>query len=309
MSDESAVQHNRWLVPIVAVVGIAALCAAPMPGGALGPRFFASLRIAKPKPIAATAPAAGTSGNRQLQQLVAGLLTDTTVVSLDEPDFAVPSADSARRAAEFAPRLFAGRTDPPSFSVIGSHADQIRVIAEQLQTNLRQAGRPTLAQPASVEGATVTLTTHRAVRVQYGNCPAPIANTLQNQLQGPPPPTTDNGNCVVLMETPQTTVIFPPPLDAEQLVGIALELAGMSPKQGGDFQRLFDASKALSMSLPRNLRSYDTLHVAGVPAMLVNSGGRRGPTYALLWAADGIVYTLTGYGSSADGIALARMAR
>jgi hypothetical protein len=40
--------------------------------------------------------------------------------------------------------------------------------------------------------------------------------------------------------------------------------------------------------------------------MLVITGGRRGPTYALVWVQGGVVYTLTGYGSSADAVPLAK---
>ena len=42
--------------------------------------------------------------------------------------------------------------------------------------------------------------------------------------------------------------------------------------------------------------------------MLMITGGRRGPTYVLSWMSDGIVYTLTGYGSSADAASLAKSA-
>jgi hypothetical protein len=42
--------------------------------------------------------------------------------------------------------------------------------------------------------------------------------------------------------------------------------------------------------------------------MLMITGGRRGPTYELAWVGDGVVYTLTGYGSSADAVSLANSA-
>jgi hypothetical protein len=45
--------------------------------------------------------------------------------------------------------------------------------------------------------------------------------------------------------------------------------------------------------------------VGGVQGMLVNTVGRRGPTYALIWAKDGMVYSLVGYGSAADAVPLA----
>jgi hypothetical protein len=84
---------------------------------------------------------------------------------------------------------------------------------------------------------------------------------------------------------------------------------GMSPNQARDFQRVFGWRGALSMSPPRFVRSYEVTRVGDRDAMLFITGGRRGPTYALAWTADGIVFTLTGYGSSADAVPLANSAR
>src|SRR5450759_5999876 len=104
-----------------------------------------------------------------------------------------------------------------------------KVNRAQLETILAEAGRRDAQVPGSVDGTTITTQTPRAIRVQYGNCPAPVANTIQNQIQGPPPPTTDNGNCVVFTETPLASIASPGGLDVDLLVKIALQLAGMSP--------------------------------------------------------------------------------
>jgi hypothetical protein len=163
--------------------------------------------------------------------------------------------------------------------------------------------------PGSVGGTTITTQTPRAIRVQYGNCPAPVANTIQNQINGPPPPSADNGNCVVFTQTPVTSAEVPPGLDIELLITIALELSGMSPVQTRDFQHTFDWKSTLSMSFPRAIRSYDAVWVKGERGMLLTTGGRRGPTYQLIWASGGTVFMLAGYGSSADALPLANSAR
>ena len=91
----------------------------------------------------------------------------------------------------------------------------------------------------------------------------------------------------------------------QQLVAIGLELSGMSPNQRLAFQKMFDWQFALSMSLPRFMRSYDSVTVNSAPGMLLNTAGRRGPTYELFWTKNGTVYSLAGYGSSADAVPLA----
>jgi hypothetical protein len=143
------------------------------------------------------------------------------------------------------------------------------------------------------------------VRAEFGNCPAPLANTIQAQIQGPPPPSTDNGNCIVLTETPLAAISVPATLDTSAVMTIALELSGMSPNQSRDFRRLFGWPSAMTIAPPRFMRSYEITSVAGAPAMLMITGGRRGPTYVLAWVRDGIVFMLTGYGSSADAASLA----
>lgn len=79
----------------------------------------------------------------------------------------------------------------------------------------------------------------------------------------------------------------------------------MSPTQRTAFQRVFSWQSTLSMSMPRFMRSYDSVTVNGAPGMLLNTAGRRGPTYELLWTHDGTVFSLAGYGSAGDAVPLA----
>ena len=37
----------------------------------------------------------------------------------------------------------------------------------------------------------------------------------------------------------------------------------------------------------------------------MTAGWRRGPAYVLVWSADGMVYSLSGYGSPAEAVPLA----
>lgn len=296
--------HRSWIVLSAAVV-LAAIGAIPVAGEPLGARFFASLRIAKPKAVTAAVPVAGgPNGGRQLQNVIAGILAETTTVTVDDPDTSVPNADSASHLAGFPAQLVRARSDPATIEVLGQHRLALDVNRAQLRTLLAEAGRPDVVAD-SLDGRLVILARPRGVRVQYGHCPAPVANTLQNQVQGPPPPSTDNGNCIILTEIPLASVTVPPGLDTTAVMEIALELSGMSPNQARDFRSMFNWPSALALSAPRAMRSYEIAHVGGATAMLMISAGRREPAYSLVWVRNGVVYTLAGYGSSGDAVPFA----
>ncbi len=306
MPDET---RRPWLW--IAVLGIVIVALFwPASGTSAAARFYASLRIEKPKPVTAgIAAPPGTNPNRALQTLVGAMLAESVTVTLDELDESVPDTGAANRRAGFAAALPSGRTDGPVLTVVGAHAIRMKVNRAQLRTTLVQAGMGRTALAPTIDGATATFSNPRAIRAQFGHCPEPVANTLTAQLQGPPPTSTDYGTCVVLIESAPTTAEIPTGLDVGQLVEVALELSGMSPIQVQAFQARFGWQSALSLVLPRFMRSYDTVQVAGARGMLLNTAGRRGPTYTLLWESDGRVYTLTGYGSAADAVPLASSLR
>jgi hypothetical protein len=290
---------------VLIVVLVAALAFAVTASGA-GRRFFTSLRIQKPQPVNVNIPSfSGPNANRQLQDMVGGMLSKQAKVSLDEKDQPVTDAAAASRLAGFAAQLPSMRKDPPTLIVTGAHTIDAPVDRSQLRTILAEAGRPSVTLPSSLDGAQFTVRTPRAIRAQYGNCPVPVAATLQNQIQGPPPPTTDNGNCIVLMQGPPASADVPAGLDLDQLVEIGLELSGMSPNQSAAFQKTLDAKSTLVLSMPRGMRSYSEVELAGARGILVNTAGRRGPTYSLVWTKNGIVYALVGYGSPGDAVPLA----
>jgi hypothetical protein len=262
--------------------------------------------MAKPKPVTVNAPGTGApNAGRRLGDVVAGIVAESTIVTREEPDHAAPSAEAAGRDAGIPARLLRLRSDAATIAVSGERDIAASINSRQLQTLFVQSGRSGAAVPASIEGRRLDIALHRGIRVQYGNCPAPVAQTLANQLQGPPPPSTDNASCIVVTETPSVVATVPAGLDTAAVLEIALELNGMSPNQARDFQRVLDWRAAMAASPPRAVRSYELVHVGSALGMLIITGGRRGPTYGLTWMSNGIVYQLTGYGSSADALPLA----
>jgi hypothetical protein len=292
-----------WRGALVAIV-VMLILAMRVHGQSVGSRFIASLRIARPQAVTAAAAAAPAT-RRQLLPAITGILTGSDSLALNEPPVLVPSADSASHLAGFHVRVPTSRTDLSRVTVLGAERSSVRVNRSQLQTLFAESGRGSTV-PASADGAAVTLSHSRGIRAEYGHCPAPVDNSLQTQIQGPPPPSTSNGDCVIITETPVATISAPAALDTAAVMEIALELNGMSPDQTRDFRRMFDWPAALSLSLPRGIRSYQIIDVDGAKGMLMITTARREPPYALVWVRGGVVYTIAGYGSSADALPLAK---
>ena len=299
-------RQKRWLAVAIAAVIVVLIVSLTAPGQNLWQRFFSSLRIEKPKAVSVTIPGfSGSASSGRLQSAVGGMLADTTDVTLEEKDEVAPTQAVASQLAGFVVLLPQKRTDPATLIVTGARSVTMRVDRSQLQTIYSEAGDASVEFPASLNGTRVVLKTPRGVRAEYGHCAVADANSPREEVQGPPPRSTDNGDCIVLTQSPPTSADVPAGLDMQQLVGIGLELAGMSPIQRQAFQKIFSWQSALSIPLPRFMRSYDTVTVNGTPGMLLNTAGWRGRTYELLWTSNNIVYSLTGYGSSADAVPLA----
>jgi hypothetical protein len=66
-----------------------------------------------------------------------------------------------------------------------------------------------------------------------------------------------------------------------------------------------DWKSTLTLSVPRRLQSYEQVKIAGTQGTLLTLAGRRGPGYTLIWAKNGIAYSLTGYGDSSKAAGLA----
>lgn len=300
---------TRHWVPVGGAAVLIALACTPA-GRAMGQRFFASLRIAKPQAVTA-GPATPTNGSssRPLEDAIGGMLSPATKVTADEPPHDIATLESAARTVGFQPRLMSERKDKPTLFVLGAYDAEMPVDPAQLRTILQQAGRKDVMAAESLKGTTLRVRVPLGVRAEYGHCPARVANTIQGQLQGPPPPSTDYGDCVILTQTPRASIQAPASLDVAGLVEIALELSGMSPSQTRAFQQRFDPSAALALTPPRSIRSYDLVDIGASHGMLLNTAARRGPTYVLAWPTDSLVFVLAGYGNSGDAIRLANSIR
>jgi hypothetical protein len=296
---------RRGITWVVAALAVAVFAFIVVPSlRRVAARFFHSLRVQKPQTVNVDLSAfTGPNSNATLQQMMQEMISDKVKTIADEPDRHPADVSSASAAAGFQVRLLSGRKDTPRLTVTGKHAFQITVDGSRLQSILNEAGRPELKLPASVDGSQLSVEVPRTVRAQYGTCPGPPSAT--SDVATPAPPTPLYTDCVALTEGLAPIVDIPPGMDIEPLAEIGLEVAGMSPSQARQFLQTVSWKSTLRLSIPRFMRSYEPVDVDGVQGTLLNTAGRRGPTYVLIWTKDGVIYSLTGFGSSGEAMTLA----
>jgi len=300
------IPHKRmravWIVSIAIVIVAVGLSVGP--GRTLSQKFFASLRMQKVQAVNVNlSQFVGPNADHSLQQMVSQMISDKVTVTENEKEQTAPNVSAASQLAGFQVQLPSRRKDAPELAVTGKHAFQLTVDRARVQDIFKEAGRQDLILPQAIDGATMDVQIPRTVRARYGKCPGPPSATAN--VATPTPTSTEYSDCVMLAEGPSPVVNVPSGLDLKQLAQIGLELAGMTPTQANDFLQTVNWKSTLNLSVPRFMRSYESVKVSGVQGTLLNMAGRRGPTYTLVWAKHGIAYSLTGYGNSSDAIALA----
>jgi hypothetical protein len=308
MVTESSSKRWRPYLAGAAVIAVVAVGLSLPAGRSLVGRFFRSLRMQKVQAVnvdlySFTDP----NANPALHQMVAQMISDKVVVTVNESDQPASDVSTATQLAGFPVQLLGNRKDSPKLVVAGAHAINLTVDRTRLQAIFNEAGHPDLVVPQSLDGAAVAVQMPRAAEVQYGTCPTPTSatNAIASNVTGPPASSTQFIDCVRLREGPSPTVNVPPGLDIQHLAEIGLEVAGMNSTQSHDFLQTVDWKSTLSMTVPRFLRSYQAVKVKGAQGTLLTLAGRRGPGYTLIWAKNGMVYSLVGFGDSTEAVDLA----
>ena len=299
-------QKRVWLVLALAAVCVASLAIPAVRSAAL--KSLESLRMQKVQAVNVNfSPFVDASANPSLHQMVTQMISDQVQVELNEEDKPVPDAAAAREMAGFDVLLLGARKDAPKLVVGGAHKVEMTVDRSRLQAIATEAGHPELVLPPSLDGANVGVQIPRSLNAQYGTCPGPnsAASEIASNITGPTPTTTQYSDCLRLREGPNPIVNTPAGLNVGELAQIGLETAGMAPSQASDFLHTIDWKATLTLTVPRFLRSYQTVKVNGAPGTLLSMAGRRGPGYALIWTQNGFAYSLTGFGDSSQAVELA----
>ena len=309
LQDTSRNRWRRFGPVLISAFAVAALIGTPA-GRDLLARAFRSLRMQKVQAVNVNLSAfTDPNANPALHQMIAQMVSDDVVVAANEADQRATDAAAAAQLGGFDVSVVGDRKDPPKFVVTGRHAFNMTLNRDRLQSVFSQAGHPEISVPQALDGAPLKVEIPRAVEIQYGHCPtaapASASQTLANNISGPTPSSTEYSDCLRLREGPNPIVNVPPGVDVEKLAEIGLETAGMNPTQVREFLQNVDWQSTLVMAVPRFLRSYEVVKVAGAKGTLLSMAGRRGPGYALLWAKNGKGYLLTGFGDSSHAVELA----
>jgi len=302
--------RNRWQKFLPALLGLVVIASVVgIPGGRdFLARFFRSLRMQKVQAVNVNLSAfTDPNANPALHQMIAQMVSDDVVVAANEPDQPAADATAAAQLSGFDVSVVGQRKDPPKFVVTGRHAFDMTLNRDRLQTVFNQAGHPEISVPQALNGSPIKVEIPRAVEIQYGHCPTPASasQNVANNITGPTPSSTEFSDCLRLREGPNPIVNVPSGVDVEKLAEIGLETAGMNPSQVREFLQTVNWQSTLVMAVPRFLRSYEAVKVAGAKGTLLSMAGRRGPGYALIWAKNGTGYLLTGFGDSSHAVDLA----
>jgi hypothetical protein len=307
LQGSSRNKWQRFLPVVIGAVVVAGVVGFPAGRDFLA-RFLRSLRMQKVQAVNVNLSAfTDPNANPALHQMIAQMVSDEVVVAANEPDQPAADATAAAQLSGFEVSVVGDRKDPPKFVVTGRHAFDMTLNRDRLQTVFNQAGHPEISVPQTLDGAPLKVEIPRAVEIQYGHCPTPASasQALANNISGPAPSSTEYSDCVRLREGPNPIVNVPQGVDVQKLAEIGLETAGMSPNQVREFLQTVNWQSTLVMAVPRFLRSYEAVKVAGAKGTLLSMAGRRGPGYALIWAKDGRGYLLTGFGDSSHAVDLA----
>jgi hypothetical protein len=245
----------------------------------------------------------GLQGGNQTSKMIGQFISDNIVVTMhsDQPQIAANAAQASQLAG-IRVRLLGSRTDAPKISVQGEQGFQMTLNRDRLQSILEEFGRSDLQLPSTIDGALIAVHIPKAVTTVYGQCPQPRKDDSQK-----PPKASDLAGCVMLAQLPSPTVSVPPELNIQQLAILALQAAGMTAQDAQAFCETVDWSSTLVLPIPRDAGSYETTNVDGVEGTLITTRGysRGMPGYSLLWVKNGIIYSLTGFGSADQAVPLA----
>lgn len=264
------------------------------------------------------------SNNQTLAKQLSQLFSDSVNVTRQpgQPT-AATSAAQASQLAKFNVRLLANGQGTPSITVQSGTAFDVVINRARAQAVIDEAGRSDLKLPASIDGAKISVDIPAEAAVAYG-CPAgtgglgagSAAQTGASTVQSLKRDATgfhvgaagDTTNCVVLIQVPSPTVNTPPDFNIAPLAEIGLQLTGMSADQAKQMSQSVDWTSTLVIPFPRNAGNYQQVTVDGVNGTLIDraADGTMVQRYTLIWVKNGIIYALTGTGTSDQALSLGK---
>jgi hypothetical protein len=175
-----------------------------------------------------------------------------------------------------------------------------KVDLERIQSILSDAGFGDIKLPKELDGTTVKAELPMIVTAVYGD------NTQSRAAAGRDPDAEGGwcSNCTVLVQLASPTIETPEGVDLAAIGKAYLRLTGMSDAEADSFSQTVDWSTTLVIPVP-NFASRETVSVDGVDGILIQQSPSYDTQYMLIWAKDGLVYALTGYGTRSTALEIA----
>jgi hypothetical protein len=284
-----------------AAIVVAVILTSFAPVRTLGQRVLNMLRVQRVTVVPVDFNLAPGSG---IQATIRQLISDQVVETLSPgKPVTAPSASEASKLAGFTVRTLTSESIPPRISVEGEQAYVMTLNQDRLQEVVNELGRPDLKFPASINGATLAVHIGKGVFMRYGNCPD--HSSQHGAAEGQP--SASSLGCVMMVEVPSPIVSVPPGMDINQVAEIALQAAGMTASEAVEFCQTVDWTSTLVIPVPTRAGSSIQVSVDDVEGTLITGRSLHGrpPRYSLIWVKNGIIYSLMGFGNSANAVALA----
>lgn len=339
MPPSTLSSRTRRIAAGVAVLGALAAASAFQPVRALASQFLQLFRVQRIQVLQLDPDRLAHLADDGLGEAVGQLFAESVTVDRDpgSPRL-VADATAAGDAAGFAVRLPVDGPAPteievhqgPAFSFVidRARAQSVLDVAVQISGDHGGSGDVAATQvlPPGIDGARVAVDVPTSVIATFGDCPARqpqvevFGSTVSDGASGtgdvdPAPgspyadPAFQGDGCVVLMQMPSPTVTAPPGLDVAALAELGLRFIGMSAADARTYSRAVDWTSTLVVPVPSGEVKASEVAVDGVKGALLRQRGaeRDGRSgYTILWAKDGRVYALTGFGADAEaGLRLA----
>jgi len=242
-------------------------------------------------------------------QLEALLSDQVQVESNGEPAYVVDPGQAAA-AAGFDVRLPSLLASPDELAVQPAAHAALRVDLARVRAVLREIDRDAAELPAEIDGAQIEIDIPKSVRACWGDCPE-LEEHAAGRAPGAEPHDREgaarDSQGVILVQLPSPAVTAPPGLPIDRVGAAFLEIMGMPRAEAARFSQNVDWATTLVIPIPRHSSSYQEVTVDGVPGTLIRHSERL--SYLLIWAKDGILYSLAGSGEAARGLEIANSLR
>ena len=307
-----------WGLAAVAVLIVTLVGVTPLRSWAQ--KVLAMLRVQKIAvvKIDPSALMGGDGPDARPYRLLNQFVSDNVVVTMDpgKPDV-VPNLSEAARLVGYPVETIGSLGAPQHIEIHGEAAFQMTINRDRIETLLDEVGRSDIRVPESANGALIAVHIPKIAILRYGDCPMRPAYTSSNtqseaeELAKRKMEYMKNmenmkyNNCVHFVQAASPTISVPPNLKMAEIAEAALELGGMTPAEAHSFCQTVDWSSTMVVAVPRNTSSYETVTVDGVEGTLITETHRQGTQYSLLWIKNGVIHSLSGFGSPSDALNLA----